>query len=224
MNLFNVQVEKKNASCFANPWLDVWQPSGTFFLAFSASLDKDAKKKGQTCTKGLYVAYNSFCRARTSSWMCHWFTLALIPGEQLIFKVATSWHICRSIEFWHTVTVVLKTWCAASLESLWKWDINRSRELHCYSEYAQHKKPTQSEPCMLPTVCSVWHGFFLQKCDSDVMFIKELHSMPVLSPYDIWYDCLKNNSIIVGILSLQDWMCNKHCLWATSFHEKWQLV
>lgn len=44
MNLaFNVQVEK-TASCSANPWLDNWQPSGISFLAFSAFVDKDAKK------------------------------------------------------------------------------------------------------------------------------------------------------------------------------------
>lgn len=121
-------------------------------------------QKRQTCTKGLYIAYNSFSRARTSSWMCHWFTLALIPGEWLILKVATSWHICRSIEFWHAVTVVLKTWCAVSLESLWKWDINRSYELHCYSQYIQCKKKNkkkESKLYMLPIVCGLQHGFFL---------------------------------------------------------------
>lgn len=118
-------------------------------------------QKRQTCTKGLYIAHNSVCWARTSSWMCHWFTLALIPGEWLVLKVAASWHICRSIEFWHAVPLILKTWCAVSLESLWKWDINRSYELHCYSQYIACKKKRNSKLYMLPIVCSLQHGFFL---------------------------------------------------------------
>lgn len=45
---------------------------------------------------------------------------------------------------------------------------------------------------------------FLGKCISDVAFIKNLYSKPLESPYGICYDCLNNNRIIMGIISLQD--------------------
>lgn len=218
---FNVQVVKI-APCSANPWLDNRQPSGMSFLAFSPLLIELQGR--QTCAKGPRLGYNSLCRARRSSWMCHWFTLALVLGEQLILKVATSWHLCRRIELWHALTVVLKTRCAASLESLWKRDINRSWELHCYSQYIQRKNPQTGWAMYVTSSVPLVARIFLGKCISDVAFIKNLYSKPLESPYGICYDCLNNNSIIMGIISLQDWMCNKHCLWAASFHKRWQLL